>query len=304
MSRLQRGVALLTALIVLAIAATLASAMIWSRGLDERRTATLIQGDQAYAYALGAEAWAGEILRRDWQQNNGAATNLGQNWALQLPPLPVTGGDISGKVEDLQGRFNLNDIVNASGAVQTPALQQFQRLLTILNLDPNLANAVADWMSSSTTPTNPGGAKDDFYTRLTPPYLTAGRPMTSLSELQLVNGVTPAVYAQLAPYVTALPAATPINVNTASGPVLQSLDPNGAINGETVVQSRGAQGFTSVAAAFPGINVPTTLATVSSNYFLVTATVRIGTTDVTLYSLLYRGGTGGVIALRRSLGTY
>lgn len=304
----QRGViAVLTALLVLALAATLATAMIWNRGLGIVRTATLTQGDQAYAYALGAEAWAGEILRRDWQQNNGAATNLSQNWALQLPPLPVDGGQINGKLEDLQGRFNLNNIVTANGTVQAPALQQFQRLLTALNIDPNVANAVADWMTPSTVPTNPGGAKDDFYTRLMPPYLTAARPMTSASELQLINGITPQVYARLSPYVTTLPTQTPVNVNTASAAVLQSLDPNGGINGDEVVQRRGTQGFAAVTGAngaFPTINVAPGAADVKSNYFLLTAGVDIGTTHVTLYSLLYRGGTGGVITLRRSLGIY
>src|SRR5690348_2188896 len=107
--RRQPGVALITVLVILFLAVTLSSAMIWETGLDQRRTATLVQGDQAMEYALGAEAWAGQILRRDANQN-ASVTNLAQNWAQQLPPLPVEGGQIIGRLEDMQGRFNLNSL--------------------------------------------------------------------------------------------------------------------------------------------------------------------------------------------------
>ena len=74
----QRGVALITALIVLAIAATLSAAMIWEGGLDTRRTGTLIQGNQAMEYALGAESWAEQILLRDVQKNPGIIDQIGR----------------------------------------------------------------------------------------------------------------------------------------------------------------------------------------------------------------------------------
>src|SRR5690348_16957597 len=199
----QRGVALITALVVLAIAATLSAAMIWQGGLDERRTATLIQGNQAMEYALGAESWAGEILRRDFKQNAQSA-NLGQDWAQQLPPLPVEGGQITGRIEDMQGRFNLDMLSGPSPAVYQA---QFVRILEALDLDPTIAPALTDWFSSNPV-ANPNGAKDDFYSRLQPPYLTAQAPMTSVSELQLVKGVTPQAYAALLPYVCAIPVAT------------------------------------------------------------------------------------------------
>lgn len=278
--------------------------MIWQSGLDVRRTATLVQGDQAMEYALGAEAWAEQILARSARQNQGV-TALSQDWAQQLPPLPVEGGQVQGKLEDLQGRFNLNNLVTAQGQVQPVPLQQFQRLLEALNQDPALAQAVADWMSKGNV-ASPGGAKDDYYSRLQPAYLTSGAPMTSVSELLLVKGFTPAVYAQLSPYVCTLPNQNaPINLNTASGPVIQSLDAK--ITPDIASQVIGERG----SRVLKGGSVPQSLsfldlnklgAGYDSSYFLLTVTAEIGSTHVTLYSLLYRQGTG-VSAVRRTFGT-
>ncbi|HEU5399336.1 MAG TPA: type II secretion system minor pseudopilin GspK [Gammaproteobacteria bacterium] len=314
----QRGIALITALVIMAIAATIAAAMHWQGSLDTRRTATLIQGNQAVEYALGAEAWAEQILRRDLNdpKNNPQTVNLGQDWAAQLPPLPVEGGQIIGHIEDMQGRFNL-DLLQGQGGQSTQGyFGQFQRLLTALNLDPNIAYAVSDWVNAGTVPGNPFGAKDDFYTRLQPPYLTADAPMTSVSELQLVKGVTPEVYTALAPYVCAIPMTTQpglpnavtgwLNVNTAPALLIATLAPNlTADQAEQIVGARGSQALT------PGNFSQTTQVHIpnggvqpgfTSSYFLLTVTAEIGSTHVTMYSLLKSSGNN-VIAIRRTFGT-
>lgn len=294
----QRGIALITALVVVAIATGMAAAIIWRTGLDTRRTATLVQGDQAMEYALGAEAWAEQILARDGRKNPGV-TALNQTWAQQLPPLPVDGGQIQGKIEDLQGRFNIN---NAS----TPAgLKQFQYLLMALDQDPGLAVAVSQWMSN--TAGGAGDATDDYYSRLQPAYLTGQMNMQSISELLLVKGFTPAVYAQVSPYLCALPvqagAATTVNLNTASGPVMQSLSQD--MSADVVSQIIGERG----SRVFSQSSQPTAISAFKlsgqgydSNYFLVTVVAQIGSTHVTLYSLLYRNNNK-VTAVRRTFGT-
>ena len=317
--RRERGIALLTVLVAVALAVSLAGAIAWNLTLDEHRSAAIIQGDQAYEYALGAEAWSEQILYRDYTSNS-KATTLGQNWAQQLPPLPVEGGEILGHLEDLQGRFNLNNLVNQAGQADPIYVQQFQRLLTQLNLDPGIAGAVVDWLDADDTPTQPGGAEVDYYSRLSPPYRPPNAPMTSVSELQAVYGVTPQVYAALLPYVCVLPPAsipgsgtpvamaTPINVNTASVPVLMSLATGITQDqAQQIVDARGTNGFTSkmqlnslisgnALAKAPAYDV-------NSQYFLLTVTAEIGTTHMTLYSLLYRATGGKTAALRRTLGT-
>ena len=320
----QGGVALITALVVLAIAATLSAAMIWQGGLDERRTATLIQGNQAMEYALGAESWAEQILQRDFKQaQNGV--NLGQDWAQQLPPLPVEGGQITGHIEDLQGRFNL-DLLQGQGQSSTAYKAQFIRLLNALNLDPGIADAVVDWFSNNAV-ASPSGAKDDFYSRLQPPYLTGQTAMTSVSELRLVKGVTPQAYAALLPYVCAVPLGVgtssgnpgdgtapggwALNINTALPLLLTTLAPSiSEDQAAQVVAQRADHGITQ--AEFSGIIKLTQPGTGNNNlvpatgftssYFLLTVTAEIGSTHVTMYSLLHSTG-GQVTALRRTFGT-
>lgn len=321
-ARHQRGVALITALVIMAIAATIAAGMIWQGDLDTRRTETLLHGDQAMEYALGAESWAEQIMQRDFKQN-ASSVNLGQDWAQQLPPLPVEGGQITGHIEDMQGRFNL-DLLQNQGQASTTYLSQFQRLLTALNLDPNLAYAVSDWVNNGTV-ASPNGAKDDFYSRLQPPYLTAMAPMTSVSELELVKGMTPEIYAALQPYVCAIPVnvstslnntfgggsavgSWSLNVNTASPLLLMSLAPNISEDQvDNVVAAREANGI-SLTDFTHEIQLPTTAGSgtvaygISSGYFLLTVTAEIGSTHVTLYSLLHNNG-GTVTAVRRTFGT-
>jgi general secretion pathway protein K len=328
-------VALITALVILAIAATLSAAMIWQGGLDERRSATLIQGNQAMEYALGAESWAEQILIRDFKQpqsSGGNSVNLGQDWAQQLPPLPVEGGQIIGHIEDMQGRFNLDLLQAQNGTAPLAYKAQFGRLLTALSVDQITANAiadsVADWVNSGTIPTQPDGAKDDFYSRLQPAYLTALAPMTSASELELVKGMTPQIYAALLPYVCAIPlsngstnspsngSAAPggwaLNVNTALPLLLTTLAPSiSEDQAAQVVAARASQGisqsdFNNIIKLAPsgGVNgaagPPAT--GITSKYFLLTVTVEIGSTHVTMYSLLYSSGAN-VSAVRRTFGT-
>ena len=307
----QRGVALITALIIMALAAAIAAGMIWQGDLDTRRTATVIQGDQAMEYALGAESWAQQILQRDFKQS-AQSVNLGQDWAQQLPPLPVEGGQITGHIEDMQGRFNLDMLTGTSAA---PYQAQFARILQALNLDPGIAQAVTDWVNPGNIPSQPNGAKDDFYSRLQPAYLTAQAPMTSVSELLLVKGVTPQAYAALLPYVCTIPVAVStqgqagagttgggwaLNLNTASPLLITSLAPNISQDQvDQVVATRVPSGITTSPLKLPP-NSPST--GFSSGYFLVTVTAEIGSTHVTLYSLLQSNG-GHITTIRRTFGT-
>ncbi|HSN18420.1 MAG TPA: type II secretion system minor pseudopilin GspK [Gammaproteobacteria bacterium] len=288
----QRGVALITALVVMAIATAIAAAMYWRNALATRRTAAVVQGDQAMEYALGAEGWAEQILARDAKKKHGV-TSLDQDWAQQLPPLPVDGGQIQGKLEDLQGRFNINNVTAAGG------VRQFQLLLQALGQDPNLAQAVAAWIQAGNGMAN---ANDDNYTRLQPPYITGQHAMESITELQLVTGFTPAVYAQVAPYVCALPAPTSVNINTASIPVIESLNENITADvASQVIGERGSAPLTTSPDALKPFNIPNP--NFDSSYFLLTVVAQIGSTHVTLYSLLKRDGAGQVTAIRRTFGT-
>ncbi|MEO0998651.1 MAG: type II secretion system minor pseudopilin GspK, partial [Pseudomonadota bacterium] len=179
--RAQRGVvAILFAVLIVALCAVYSASLAWDSTLDARRSASLYWREQAVLVAVGAENWVGDILMTDL--NDTETDHFGEFWALDLPPLPVDGagitGELSGSLEDLQGRFNVNNLVDSTGRVDPEALAQFQRLLTVLEIDPRLAGIAADWIDADVEPSFPDGAEDPVYTGLAPAYRTANLPLS------------------------------------------------------------------------------------------------------------------------------
>lgn len=301
----QRGVALITVMLVVALATIAAVAMASRQQIDIRRTENTLNAGQAYHFALGAERWALQILTRDRRQ--GEIDHLGEDWAQELPPLPIEGGSIEGRIVDLQGLFNLNSLL-AEGEAGRLAQERFQRLLVALEIQPELMQAVLDWIDPDLEPRFPGGAEDTYYLGLTPAYRAANQPMASPSELRQVQGVTPAVYERLAPYITALPTATSINVNTAPAGVLMSLaDGIGFEEAQALVEARPENGFTSVDQflaldVFAGQGVSAEGLGVASQYFLLSATARLDRLRVPILSVVQRGQTGRGMVLQRTEG--
>jgi len=193
----QRGVALVTALLVVSVVTVAAVAMATHQHIDVRRTGNLIHGEQAYEYALAAESWARVILRRDAADSD--YDSLTEDWATALPPIAVEGGQVNGTVEDMQGRFNLNNLAGlkkktgeAKGtgagvkAGKAANIAYYKRLLDILGLESALADTLADWVDADIDAQFPNGAEDEYYLLLERPYRAANRPLVSISELRLV----------------------------------------------------------------------------------------------------------------------
>ncbi len=176
---------------------------------------------QAFELALGVEAWAKGVLAKDFKGNQ--FDGRSDLWTKPLPQTVVRGGEIAGRIEDLQGRFNLNNLVQ-NGKVESKSVERFQRLLRVAGLDEGIAQAVVDWMDSDSEVRFPNGAEDDYYQQQHPPYLTANRRMERVSELRMIKGVDSNVYEKLYPHLSALPEATAINVNSATALVLSSLN--------------------------------------------------------------------------------
>jgi general secretion pathway protein K len=303
-SRRNRGVALITAMLISAIATMVAANLAWDNALDVRRTMVLLGRDQAVQVALGAESWVISILHQDME--NSQTDHLGEIWASELPGLPIEGGDVFGSIEDLQGRFNINNLVDQKGEVEKESLEQFQRLLTALGLDPRFAGIAADWIDSNVDASFPDGAEDSIYTGMIPPYRTANQTLTSVSELAAIEGMDRATFRTLEPHITALPGRTGINANTATVAVLQSLDENMTLSDvEGLIQEREAGGFTEIETSFASLVTPDVLNRLeeSSQFFRLKVIVRIDTVRVTLYSVLQRGPNGTVTPVLRSLGT-
>lgn len=304
----KRGVALITAMLITALTATLAAGLAWNSALDVRRTMVLLFHEQGIQIALGAESWMQNLLRDDLGESE--TDHLGELWASDLPGLPVESdtiqGAVMGKIEDLQGRFNVNNLIDANGEIDETVFEQFRRLLQVLELDPRFAGLTADWIDANQEAGFPDGAEDSIYTGFTPSYRTYNRPLSNVSELAALDGMDKASYDRLLPHITALPGRTAINVNTASAEVLMSLDENlDASTVEGLIAQREESGFASIVDTFTVLVTPEVfnLITESSSFFRLKAVVQIDTVRVTYFSILQRSPNGTVTTILRSLGT-
>jgi general secretion pathway protein K len=324
--RRQRGVALIIALVLVALATILATKMTFDGFLERRRAIGVMAAEQAMQFGLGAEALAADALAQD-AQTSGQQTTLAGPWAQPTPPLPITPADdpegepigtMQGQLDDMQGLFNLNNLARVvAGAAQAQPtqdpqpLEQFQRLLVLVGLEPKWAAIARDWIDPDDIPGTPDGAEDQVYTSQMPPYRTGNWPMMSPSELMNMPGFGADRYRKIAPYVTALPSSTvPINICTAPAVVIESLAEN--LNGEytpEVLASERRNGCFPDLNSFRAIVGPQNLAAINgrygqtSQYFRLTTHITLGTTEFTLYSLLLRGNGGKITPLLRSFGT-
>jgi general secretion pathway protein K len=300
----QRGVAVLIAMLVVTVGTIIAVNLMWQGTLDLRRAEAALAMDQGLMYVQGAEAWAADILRQDLVDSPDS-DDLSEAWAIELPPLPVDGGTITGRLEDLQGRFNLNNLIDEHGREDKLSRQQFERLLNVLDIDPALAGGVIDWLDPDTDMRFPNGGEDVTYLAMDPPYRTANAMLTSPSELMAITGFDKETYARIAPYVTVLPRGTRLNVNTASDALLASLsDDIDLSKADSLIQERGGAQFVDIGATFEDLVEPEVLRRIDgvSEHFLLTATVTLGTNQMTMRSVLQRDPSGVTRALFRSLG--
>lgn len=229
----QQGVAIISVLVVVAIVAGIGAAAVVDQQYVLRRTANLLHGNQATMHLLALESWGLEVLIDDLEQGR-TEDSLLEDWARELPPVSADGGIVSGRIEDLQGKFNLNSVISG-GSVNTYAIDTFICLLDRYGKASrdaaNIASSLVDWIDSDQNVYNNKGAEDLDYLSKDPPYRTASRILTSPSELLLIDGMSIDVYEALQPYITALPVDTKrqadgsvdqstINVNTASEELL------------------------------------------------------------------------------------
>ncbi|HEX4045002.1 MAG TPA: type II secretion system minor pseudopilin GspK [Gammaproteobacteria bacterium] len=285
----QRGIVLVVALFIVALVATMAYVMLAQLERDTRRTTLLLRNTQAELYAQGSIAWAMDQLRQNLEKQQ--PNQIVDKIPLQLPVVEIAGYRISSKIEDMQGRFNLNNLT------QTDEQTQFKRLLQ--QLAPDLTEekvsaivaAIVDWITSGTE----NSAESHYYLTLPQPYRAAHRPMVSMTELRLVKGMTADLFNALQPYVVALPKATKINVQTAPAAVLMLLSPTLELaTTQALLQLRAQQPWIS-AQTFLNVDlvknhsISADKITFVSDYFLIETVVSIEKQQRVLYTLLERG---------------
>jgi general secretion pathway protein K len=302
--RRQRGVALITVMLVVALVTIICAALLLRQQLAIRSTGNQLLVRQAQYYAEGGELLAKAMLRRD--QGADQVDHLAEPWANPRLNFPLDeGGELRLRIEDLSGRFNLNSLA-AGGEAADQALLRLRRLLQILQLSPAYADRLKDWIDGDQEPSGMAGAEDDQYLLLKPAYRTGVGRIAEVSELRLLLGMSEADYRRLAPFVSALPSQVELNINTASAQVLACLGegiPEAAL--KSAIEGRGRTGYRDPGAFAQQLGAyqvsPQGLAT-NSQYFRVTTEVLLGDRRQVLASYLQRGNDGRVRLMARDLG--
>ena len=310
----SRGVALIIALVVVALATVLATRIGAQAALGQRRGAALLAQEKSFEVSLGAEAWATEILRDAMAASS--RDSLDQLWAQCLPPIPVEDGVVSGCMEDMEGRFNINNLVKIDGTKNQVAFDQFTRLLEAVGLEPRWASAALDWIDADGIVDGVDGAEDSTYLSQVPPYRTANHLLSSTTELLALSGFGIDRFRKLAPYIAALPPGTAINVCTASGLVLDTLAPGLIAWNQDPKQlqlnrQKGCFPLKNdvVQSVQPLIAVPAQQQAIAdglverTQWFRLTTLVQLPSAELRLYSLLQRNPGGFSRVVLRSLGT-
>lgn len=305
--RRERGVALLLALLTLVLLSVVVVDFTFSSQVAYRRAVTWIDARRAALVADAGVALAAEVLSQDFSMNN--VDTFADIWARELPPIETGAGQLTIRIEDEQGKLNLNAL--ASGAL-SPAGRRAQALFDLVRVDPALAFALADWVDRNREP-GPSAlaAEDSWYAALVPPYTPRNQELASFAELALVRGFDAGVLAAIRPVATALPGGdTKINANTAPRAVLAALDPRLADDFllTRILETRALAPLTTVASlravdgmqAFSAAELAR-LFTFSSNWFRVRSTGRSGAALRSVEALLYRenGISRPVYLLRR-----
>lgn len=294
MKTAQRGVAIVLAMGVAALAALTATAILVSQSTWSRQAELGNGRVQAQLVIQAGLSWARAILGDD--RRTSTVDHLNEPWALRLPPIPVENGSLFGHIEDEQGKFNLNNLVR-DGQVNLTQLAHFRRLLSVLELPPALAGALADWLDADNLPQPQGGAEDDAYRALAAPYLAANRPLADVAELALVRGFDDRVRARLRPFVTALPRFTAVNANTAPPEVLAAMVDQLSLDAARAIVAQRARAYFLNVGDFrnqlaAGQSVGADDIAVSSEYFMATMRVTMGRSQARGSALLVRANTG------------
>ena len=302
-ARRQRGVALITILLIVALVTALMYHLMTRQALVVAQTRQVVRADQSLAYALGAEAYARQILFDDWNRPTSRTLDtLREPWAVPAVPFDIETGTLELSIEDLDRRFNLNSL---AGEAATKNTTRLKTLLGALGLDPAAADAWRDWIDSDLEATG-FGAEDSAYLVATPPFRTANQLAASTSEFALLQLLDADQLARFLPYVATLPTtALRVNVNTAAAPTLEALSQHVTpTQAETLIESdRHYEDTGAIVADVPEFSDSIDAMAVVSSYFEIHARAEFDGFRTELTSVVYRDpSTGHLTLLSRDFG--
>lgn len=333
----QQGLAIITVLLIIALMVTLLGFLLEQQHLLMRRLANQNIAEQGYQYAVGVDEWAARVLYddanrvidywdEDWakfgdppeaKQEERGSFSLSNSNTEEKEPLPTIDFGIDGlsyKIEDLQARYNLNNLANPDKRVVEQQKRIFINLLGLLEIAEfaqreELAAALIDWLDA-----NEEGslinAESPFYQSKKTPYFAADQKLTTLGELRYVEGFNESVINSLRPYVTVLPVENArINLNTTSAEVMTSLSGAGpeldTASSQTFLAQRQEEGFagfqpsqiqaaqSAIIGAVPvGGSFINNMLQTNSQFYRVTTRVVLGDFRYCAYTTVFRQNPG------------
>ncbi|MFQ3324366.1 MAG: general secretion pathway protein K [Pseudomonadales bacterium] len=318
LKRKQSGLALISIMVMVTLMTILLSGIFYRHQLDIVRAIRVISGEQAMLLALSTESWALNVFVED----DNKVDHLDEDWARKIPVLPIEGGTVTGKIIDLQGRFNLNNFADYTSSKTwqedsqdingTNLIAIYIRLLESLELDADLARAavIVDWIDSNSELISIEGAEDDEYYRLDKAYVAANAMMVEPEELALLSGYQINDVMRLADSISALPAKTFLNINTADKRLLmalhQDIDETAA---DEIIDQRPFGGEPEFYATVDGLINSTVsakilfagLVAIKSRYYVMQADVLLGDVRIQLDSYIERNDDGQAAVLFRRM---
>lgn len=324
----QRGVAVITALLLTTLAVTIVASVFWQQQVQVRAVENQRSQSQTQWVLRGALDWTRIILREDARTT--AVDQLGESWAVPLKETRLdnymedgnedaqdVGGTLSGYVIDAQSRYNLNNLAEG-GVINPEELAAFKRLLSFLGLSQGLADATATAISATQTasaPPPPSQAATNANSDTAPGSTPAANTTSSMTgsgnqpalyihneDLISIPGYTEAILEKLRDYVVLLPVPTAINVNTASKEVIAAKANISLEKAASLISSRShayfidTKDFQTRAQTDVLPSGDNDLA-VKTNYFLVFNKVRWERANLNMQALIYRKDTGNTTVM-------
>jgi len=309
----QQGVALIMVLLAMALVVMLAAGMTQQQNIRVFKAGHYLAQQQGQSIAVGAEAFARQILVRDFEEDkedNQLVDSLDEFWAMNAAILPLDDNGVAEvQIDDLGGRINLNDLVATSGQVDPLTKDRLSRLLIALGITGISVDALVDWIDPDDETISAYGAEDGQYLMADPGFRAANQPFVSVSELRLIEGMTEEIYVALRPHVATLPVTgVGINVNTATTEVLMSLHEElTAVQVESILERREEERFDSLQdflalPEFAGLGLKSAGLSLQTRFFEVVSRITYDNRVVNMVSTVFRDQEGNVRTVHRDTG--
>jgi len=299
----QRGVAVITALLLTALAITVVASLFWQQQVQVRSMENQRLRLQTQWAMRGMVDFARFWLRQD----NPSQTAADGVWATPIEEARLDDyvdrekvdtekfdATVSGRALDAQARFNITNLAAATGIVSQSYVQAYQRLLANLQLDSSLAQATADAvLRAKPKPRAMDSGRDGKTPAASPPSGGSSEPVafTQVEDLLAVPGYTPQIIEKLRDFIIVLPEITSVNVNTAPAEVLAAVTMMSLSEASALTLSNPRKKFVDLANFKNNINakpIDGVELDVKSRYFLTVIRVRLDRAALDAVALVNR----------------